>query len=232
MNLGLLRPAMAGLAMAAAMGFTTAAAEEVGLPKEAQDLLAKADALESYRGRFILEANEEAGEPVRLTGTILFQRPNRRRLEIHEGDSAEIAQLMVCDGQVEWQHYAKGNTVYRTKGPEESQGPHRPFAEIKPETLRFVQQMGKAPQELLRFVADPLPSVVEGSPVPIKTLRVDVGKRDGLVRELVLLDTQGREVLSQRYSQVEVNIPIPEGTFAFTPPEGAQIVDLSEPKGG
>ncbi|MBI3333125.1 MAG: outer membrane lipoprotein carrier protein LolA [Candidatus Omnitrophica bacterium] len=206
-------------------------AEETGLPKEAQELLTKAADLESYRVQFTLEANEEAGEPVHLAGTLQFQRPNRRRLEIREGNSPEVAQRVVCDGQTEWQQYTKANVVYRAKSPEETPGPHRPFSEVKPETLRLVQQSGQGRDDRFRFEADPLPSIVEGSPVPIKTLRVEVGKKDGLIRELKLLDTQGREVLTQEYSQVEVNVPIPEETFTFTPPDGTQVIDLDKPQG-
>ena len=217
-------------AIALSPRLATALPEEIALPKEARELMAKTEALESYRAQFTLEANEEAGQPVRLAGTLLFQRPNRRRLEIREGNSPQIAHLVVSDGQTEWQQYTRNNIVYRAKSPEETPGPHRPFAEVKAETLHLVQQAGEGHDDWLRFEADPLPSVVEGSPVPIKTVRVEVGKKDGLVRELALLDTQGREVLTQEYSQVEINVPIPEGTFAFTPPEGAQVVDLNEPK--
>lgn len=202
------------------------------LPKEAQGLLSKVAALESYKARFTLEVKEASGEPVRLTGTLLFQRPNRRRLEIWEGQErqeAKTSQLLISDGKMEWQYSPEKKTVYRVKSPADPPGPHRPFAEVRAETLRFVKRLEGKPASLARFEGDPIPSVVEGSPIPIQRLRVDVGEADGLVREMSLLDTQGNAVLSQRYQEVEVNVPIPEGTFTFTPPEGTEVVDLPEP---
>lgn len=202
--------------------------EAMPLPKEAQELVAKAQAIQSYRARFTLEATEETGEPVQLSGTLEFERPNRRRLELKENKAEGISQLLVSDGSVEWQYYPAGKLAYRLASPPEAPGPHRAFSEMQAGSLRFVEKRGDGAQALSRFEAIPLPSIVEGSPVPIQTLRVDVGEQDGLVREMVLLDSQGDPVLSQRYSNLEVNVLIPAESFSFQPPEGVETVDLGE----
>ncbi len=196
------------------------------LPKETQDLIAKASALENYRAQFNLDAKEENGETVRLEGTLLFQRPNRRRLELRQGGSKEISQLLVSDGTVEWQYAPSEKKAYRLSNAPEVPGPHRPFAEGK--SFRFVERIGAEPEALLRFEGAPLPTVVQDSPVPIKTLRVDVGEQDGLVRELALLDAKDEVVLLQKYTAVEVNAELPEDSFTFTPPEGTSIEDLAQ----
>jgi hypothetical protein len=134
---------------------------------------------------------------------------------------------LVSDGTTEWQSYPAANTVYRMQSPEQVPGPHRPFSDLQPGSVRFVERIESGKKIRVRFEAVPLPSVVEGSPVPIERLRVDVGE-DGLVRELVLLDAQGEPVLTQRYRDLEVNISIPRESFLFTPPEGFQVVDLEE----
>jgi len=196
------------------------------LPKETQDLIAKASALKNYRAQFNLDAKEENGETVRLEGTLLFQQPNRRRLELRQGGSREISQLLVSDGTVEWQYAPSEKKAYRLSNAPEVPGPHRPFAEGK--SFRFVERIGAEPEALLRFEGTPLPTVVQDSPVPIKTLRVDVGEQDGLVRELSLLDAKNEVVLLQRYTAVEVNAELPEDSFTFTPPEGVSIEDLTQ----
>lgn len=196
------------------------------LPKETQDLIAKASVLENYRAQFNLDAKEENGETVRLEGTLLFQRPNRRRLELRQGGSREISQLLVSDGTVEWQYAPSEKKAYRLSNAPEVPGPHRPFAEGK--SFRFVERIGAEPEALLRFEGAPLPAVVQDSPIPIKTLRVDVGEQDGLVRELALLDAKNEAVLLQKYTAVEVNTELPEDAFTFTPPEGTSIEDLAQ----
>lgn len=215
-----------------ALLFSTAtfAEEELALPKEAQELTARAEEVRSYQTHFSLEAQEETGEPVELEGTLLFEWPNRRRLELREGSEQTPSQLLISDGTFEWQSYPAANTVYRSRSPGEAPGPHRPFSDLKPGSVRFLERVESEEGRRIRFEAIPLPSVVEGSPVPIDRLRVDVGEEDGLVRELVLLDTQGEPVLTQRYRDLQVNISIPQESFSFTPPEGFQVVDLEEPR--
>ncbi|MBI1953755.1 MAG: outer membrane lipoprotein carrier protein LolA [Candidatus Omnitrophica bacterium] len=217
--------ALALLALGRSAAFGEAAA---GLPPEAQALQSKADALKSYRAQFILEAREEDGQSVRLEGKLLFEGPNRRRVEIKEEGSSDASQILVGDGKLEWQYFKEANTVYRQENPPQPPGPHRPFAEIQDGTLRAVAQAPAGTQAIQRFEGKPVAEVTEGAPVPIETIRVDVGTEDGLARELTLLDAQGKSVLSQRYSQVEVNLSFPEGTFAFTPPADAAVVDLNK----
>ena len=196
------------------------------LPKEAQGLVAKAAALKNYRAQFNLEAKEETGQTVRLEGTLLFQRPNQRRLELRQEGSKEISQLLVSDGTVEWQYAPSEKKAYRLSNAPEVPGPHRPFAEGK--SFRFVERIGAEPEARLRFEGTPLPTIVQDSPVPIKTLRVDVAEQDGLVRELALLDAKNQVILSQKYTAVEINAELPEGSFAFTPPEGTAVEDLTQ----
>ena len=200
--------------------------EEAALPPEAQQAVERSAAIKSYRMELVLEAREEDGTPFRLEGKLLFQSPSRRRLEIREAGADSAPQFLVNDGKVEWQHYPQAGVVYRLTQPPPTPGPHRPFAEALPGTVRFVEKAGTKQEPLMRFEAQPLPASVEGSPVPVQKIRIDVGEKDGLVREMVLLDAQGGEVLAQRFTHVEVNVPTSDKDFAFTPPEGAAVVDV------
>ena len=201
-------------------------AEDSPLPKEAQELLGKAENARSYRIRFVLEAKEEDGSLAQVEGLLSFEQPNRRRLELRTKGQEGDSQMIVSDGTSEWQYYPLTNTVYRLESPPVTPGPHRAFAEVSGGTLRFIQRLSKNQVALRRFEAIPLPVVVEGSPVPIKALRVDVAEEDGFVRELVLLDEKGETVLTQRYHDLELNPNLAKETFEFTPPEGAQVVEL------
>ena len=213
---------------AAAFLLSPAFAEESVSPEEAHRVQTQAESIRSYQTRFTLEAQEETGEPVTLEGTLLFEQPNRRRLELKEGPEQEPSQLLISDGTVEWQSYPAANTVYRARSPELAPGPHRPFSEVQPGSVRFLEKIESGRDKRVRFEAIPLPSVVEGSPVPIQTMRIEVAEQDGLVRELVLLDAQGEPVLTQRYLDLKVNVSIPEENFQFTPPEGFRVVDIDE----
>lgn len=219
-----------GILLAVAWGVTglasPAGSQEAGLPSEAREVQEKSATLRSYRAELVLEAKEEDGTPFRLEGKILFESPSRRRLEIREGGVEGDPQILVNDGKVEWQHYPAAGVVYRLTEPPPTPGPHRPFAEAQPGTVRFVERAGTKRDPIVRFEAQPLPASVEGSPVPVEKIRIDVGEEDGLVREMALLDAQGQAVLTQRFSNIELNVPTSEGDFSFSPPPGVAVVDM------
>lgn len=202
------------------------AQQEASLPAEATELLAKAQAVTRYQAQFSLEAKGDDGEQVRLEGNMIFERPNRRRLEIRLEGEETLSQLHVSDGQVEWQYIPAAQTAYRAQNPPEPPGPHRPFADLDLASLRFVTRSGEGAQALYEFEASPLESITEGAPVPVKTVRVSLAQKDGLVRQVVLLDDRGETVLTQRYDDVQVEIQIPAETFTFQPPAGVEVVEV------
>ena len=202
------------------------AEKETILPKEAQEVIRKAEALQSYRAKFTLEAKEEEGKTFRLRGTMLFQKPQQRWLEIYEADAQEPSQILIADGKTEWQYYPQNSVVYRALNPPPPPGPHRPFAEAQPGTLRFIRLVEEGGQKRLRFEAEPLPSMKEGAPVPIQKMRIEVGEKDGLARKLELLDSKGQSVLTQSFTEVEINVAVDKNRFSFVPQEGVAVMDL------
>ena len=200
--------------------------DEAGLPPEAQAAAERSAALKSYRAELVLEAKEDDGTPYRLEGKLLFERPSRRHLEIREAGAEGATHLLVNDGKVEWQHDPQAGVVYRLTQPPPTPGPHRPFVDTQQGTVRFVGKIGTQEEPLLRFEAQPLAASVEGSPVPIEKIRIDVGEKDGLVREMSLLDARGEAVLTQRFTRIEVDVPTSDSDFTFTPPKGVAVVDI------
>lgn len=200
------------------------------LPAEAQQALEKATQWDSYKASFNLEAKEEDGRLFLLSGTLQFEKPGKRRLEIYEGEDKANAQLLISDGSVEWQYYPQGGMVYRINQPPEPPGPHRPFSEAKPETLKFVEKVEQEGETLLRFEAEPQPSTVEGAPATVSKVELVVSAKDGLLREMALVDDKGQPLLTHRYKEFELNAKIPEDQFTFKPPEGVAVVDLPAQK--
>ena len=59
-------------------------------------------------------------------------------------------------------------------------------------------------------------------------IRAWIGVGDGLVRKKVVYDKQGEEVMVETRTNVEVNVDIPDSLFTFTPPEGVQVMDMTD----
>ena len=201
-------------------------AEEAALPGQAKAAAEKALSWDSYKTDFVLDTKEENGTVFLLRGTLVYRKPGQRRLQIREGDATQETQTLVCDGKVEWQYYPGLNVVYRIDNPPEAPGPHRPFTDVKPETVRFVKKMEGPEGALLRFEAEPQPKSVEGSPVPVKTVRLDLSETDGMLREMVMLDDKGDPVLTQRFTGLEVGVRLQDDQFQFTVPEGVSVTQL------
>lgn len=220
------RTSWMALAILISAGAVEVWAEEGTLPAEARALLEKSAGLTSYRAAFTMEAAEPDGKALRLNGTILYQRPDRRRVEIREGESQEASQLLVSDGKTEWQYAPKSGSVYRILNPKEAAGPHRPYSEVREGTIRFVEKSQRDGEPVLRFEAEPSDATLRTAPVPVRTVRLEIAEKDGLVRQMEILDEQGKAVLTQRFSGVEVNVPMEEGAFQFTLPEGVAVMDV------
>jgi len=203
----------------------------------------KADGVQSYQADFTVTVVEE-GRPSTMTGTVVYQRPDKRRIEFTTTQpDAGLAQLVVSNGLFEWQYFPSAKVVYQTEWSKlkagdvpaealELRGLHQPFIDVEPETIRLVETATAGDQRLYVFEADPTTSLVEGAPFTPGKIRVEVGADDGLTRRLTMTNAQGREVLVQQYTNVQINVPVQAEQFAFTPPPEVQVVDVSEERAG
>lgn len=203
------------------------------------ELEAKAEAVQAYRADFTLTVTED-GAPSTLKGTILYQRPDKRRIEFVGAPSPdEVAQLVVSDGAVEWQYFPGRKTAHKTDwaavktagAPADAlaiRGPHQPFLDLKPESVRLVETTG----DLSVFEADPAPALIAEAPFAPGKIRVEVSSADGLARRLTMSDADGRQVLAQDYAGIRLNPAIAGDSFAFTPPDGVEVVDISQERAG
>lgn len=58
--------------------------------------------------------------------------------------------------------------------------------------------------------------------------RVKFGVKDGFQRSLEMLDKDGKAWMTQTYSNIKLNGPIDDAIFTYTPPDGVQVMDMTE----
>jgi outer membrane lipoprotein-sorting protein len=51
---------------------------------------------------------------------------------------------------------------------------------------------------------------------------------DGLLRKTQTLNKEGEVAMTATRTDVEVNVDLPDSLFTFTPPEGVQVMDMTE----
>lgn len=59
-------------------------------------------------------------------------------------------------------------------------------------------------------------------------IRVVLGAKDGFIRQLNQINSEGVSYMSMTYSAIQVNPPIDDSVFRYTPPEGANVIDGSK----
>ncbi|MBI4313448.1 MAG: outer membrane lipoprotein carrier protein LolA [Candidatus Omnitrophica bacterium] len=216
-----------------------AAAAEAVDAERLEQLKQKATAVESYRADFVLVVKDEK-EPVTLKGNILYQKPDKRRVDFdNAGLNEDVAEVVVSDGLYEWQYFPQRKTVYKTDWAKiksagikdqsfELRGLHQPFIDVKPESVRFLGTKIEGKEALETYEADPADALVADAPFQPGKVKILISPGDGLTRQLSMTDAQGNEVLNQKYTKVQTGVPIKPTEFDFKPPQDAEIVDISQ----
>ena len=235
---------LTGLIMGTALAWSLAdSLAGPGLADETTDKLAeveqRAAASERYRAEFTLTVVEQ-GQATILAGQILYQRPDKRRIEFNNIPGVEdVAQVIVSDGTSEWQYFPRRRIVQKTEWarlqsagiPAEAlavRGPHQPFVDVRRETIRYVGIRKDQEPAVYLFEAEPSAPLVAEAPFEPGKFRVEVAPEDGLVRRLTMTDAEGREVLRQEYTKIERDAAIGADAFSFTIPDGVEVVDITE----
>ncbi len=162
----------------------------------------------------------QAQRPRLSSGSFEFARPNRFRFVY----AKPFAQVLVADGQTLWLHDVDLNQVTARKLAQVLQG--TPAAVIATASdLRSLQAdfqlSAEPPAGGLQWVQ----ALPRGQGGQLQSIRVGLrgGPRGVELVSLDILDSFGqRSVMS--FSDFQPNVPLPAGSFQFTPPAGADVV--------
>jgi peroxiredoxin/outer membrane lipoprotein-sorting protein len=62
----------------------------------------------------------------------------------------------------------------------------------------------------------------------IHKFRLAVGVKDGFLRQMAMLGPNDAPFMSTTYKNLKLNIDVAESTFAYTPPEGVMVMDMTD----
>ncbi|MEW6756017.1 MAG: tetratricopeptide repeat protein, partial [Candidatus Latescibacterota bacterium] len=190
----------------------------------------------SYRGTMTM-AMDVLGRQTSLQGTVQFRRPNLYRSEM-EGPGAVGRTLSVTRGDTIWAHQSISNLVFVTDvgslGREYPQygstsDPSQPFGGLARESLSYIRsdRIGEQEVSIFQGQADSTAARLgSGLPQP-DWVEVWVGAADGLLRRRIDYRDPGTQMRRMELDVAAVNVPIPDSAFAFTPPPGAQVMDVT-----
>lgn len=157
------------------------------------------------------------------TGEVLLKKPGRMRWNYKTPE----VKTYVSDGNVLWLYEPEDRQAFK----QDLKGSQLPAA------LAFLTGKGKLAEEFdISFAKDPpvgAPGdyVLSLSPrqpqAQVKLLLFVVDPGSFLVRETFIVDAQGNtnDIL---FSDVKMNVHLPESTFHFSPPAGTRVVDTDK----
>jgi len=211
-------------------------------PELVAALAAKAAAVKSYRADMTIEM-QMMGQSMVSKGQMTFKQPGKTRMEtVMKMGGMEMKQINVVDGTTAWTHQPAMNMVTRIdlKKVAEATGNSsamsasgdvsRPFQPLKEDTIEYLRS---------DTVGDTAVHVFEGRPqmagagnagagmMPAK-LQLWIGAADGMVRKTIMFNAAGTPMMTQTFTNVRINTEVPDSLFTFTPPAGAQVMDMTE----
>jgi outer membrane lipoprotein carrier protein len=182
------------------------------------------DVAKDFRARFNQTLTNAAfGRKTSSAGEVLLKKPGRMRWNYAQPE----VKMYLADGNTLWLFEPEDKQAFK----QELKGSQLPAA------LAFLTGKGKLSEEFDIAVAKDPPVgtirdyVLALSPrqpqAQVKSLLFVVDPDTFFVRETFIVDAQGNsnDIL---FSDVKINVHLPESTFHFTPPAGTRIVDTNK----
>jgi outer membrane lipoprotein carrier protein len=184
----------------------------------------KYDAATDFRARFGQTLTNVAfGRKTSLGGEVLFKKPGRMRWNYTQPETKSY----VADGSTLW--------LYE---PEDKQAFKQDLKSSQlPAALAFLTGQGSLTAEFDVTMAGQTPyggpadyvlSLAPKQPqAQVKSILFVVDPSTFNVRESVITDAQGN-VNDMLFSDIRVNVGIPDATFRFSPPAGTRVIDTAK----
>lgn len=177
--------------------------------------------IRSLRADFVLNVQNPLLRRTQTSrGVLMQERPDRLLLDFAdpEGD------VIVSDGRYIWVYYpsADDSQVIRMQAGTGAGGVDLQAQFIGDPVRRF-EHTHEGTERVANRLADVLSLVPRDASAGYDELRIWVDRMDGLIRRFEITEANGA-VRRFDLSGLEVNVPIEDSHFTFTPPAGARVV--------
>ena len=204
------------------------------------DLEKKAETVKSYSADLTMEM-EMMGKKMITRGKAVFKRPNSVRIEmVMDMGQMKMEHVVISDGKTMWTHQPLMKIVAKidlekckavTKSDaldKQNQSITRPFEAFDKKNISYVgaKKLGETPVHVFEGqIAGPK---WQGMPFAPAKIRTSIGADDGLLRRVSMLNEEGVAMMTQTYTKIKVNVKPSDDLFKFEPPEGTQVMDMTE----
>lgn len=200
-----------------------------------KDIESKVSSITSYRADIVMKM-EMMGQTMTHGGKMSYKKPDMIRLEIKMDKPMPMTTITVSDGTTSYQYMPEMKMVHKmnlkeigdtssTSG-QNSCDLSKPFNGMIKDTIKYAGEEELDEKKVSVLEGNPITQ--PGMEIPFQKFKVWIGAEDGVLRKMAGFSSDGKEVMSQELKNVELNPAFAEDTFHFTPPEGVQVLDMTE----
>jgi len=213
---------------------------EEGTEQIIAKLETKAAAVKSYQADTTTTI-QMMGKNMSMQGNVVFKKPKKSRSEtVMDMGAVKMQQIHVSDGKTAWMYQPKMKMATRidlekvaAETKEEPVGQKtadicKPLQCLQRESISHVRTEEIDGSKVCVFQGLPGKSGLQKMPFNLAKIETWIGADDGVVRKMIMFNEEGNEMMSQSYTNIQLNIEVADSQFEFTPPEGIQVVDMTE----
>jgi outer membrane lipoprotein-sorting protein len=226
--------------------------KEIPVDEILKDIESKTQRINSYTASLII-TTEIMGQEVITKGKITFKKPDKMKMEMTSSVFPQEANTtIISDGKTLWTHIPVMNMAQRIdlsrikkefsgeyeieevfqKHTKQSGDILNPLKGFSRDQIRFIgveqTQMGEMYTFEARFPEEVLNARIEQWGFMPSKAKFWILKDKGIALKMDVYSQDGKRMLSQEYKDIELNPKISESEFVFTPPEGTQVIDMTD----
>lgn len=225
--------------------FALGCAEPVTTEQRLAEIASKVEDIDSYKVTMTMDM-EMMGQTMTTEQKITFKKPNKMRTtSTSDMMGGVMTQEMYSTGDIMW-YYMPTMGMATKMDMSKFKGHNRDhpgmaaggsminmFENIPKDKIEYIED--KVTDEGLVYVfeanLEEMRSEAPESPMlamfPNKMV-FWMGADTGLPVKIIMVGKEGNTMMEQTYSDLEINPEIDDSIFEFTPPEGVQVMDMSE----
>lgn len=209
-----------------------------------EKLSQKAGEIETYKVDMKIET-QMMGQDTAIDGSMAFKKPDKMHVVSTTGMMGDMKQETYSAGNIVWTYLPAMNMATRIDmsqikeqapalgGMQKTGNIAKPFEGLPKDGIKYIEKKTVDGVDVYVFESvlpttpqsspdQPMPSLLPGKMV------LWLNAETGLPHKILMLGRDDAVMMVQTYSNYRINIPIEDSEFEFTPPEGVQVMDMTQ----
>jgi outer membrane lipoprotein-sorting protein len=208
------------------------------------EIESKAGDIKSYRVDMKMKTNM-MGQSMNTKGEMAFKKPNKMHMKTTTDMMGGMTQEIFSSGNTVWTYMpmmkmatkmdlSKIKAAGKNRaGTMDNADITKPFAQFPEGSVKYIEKKKTDNGPVYVFEAKPDLGNLGSSNASAPQMFPDkmtfwIGADTGLPEKIIMLGKDGSVMMEQTYSNFRINVDIDDSEFEFKPPQGVQVMDMTE----